>query len=76
MAVKAKNRKKLKMQELIKKSVRIKCRYCDLYGNCKTQKSKEKSEDMGITTYCTLTPNKPKKKIKKKPKRKFKANKA
>lgn len=68
MAVKAKNRKKNKMKELISKSVKIKCEYCELYGNCKTQLNKEKSEQMGIITYCTLTPNKLKKKTKKKKK--------
>lgn len=65
MAVKAKKRKKNKIQELISKSIRIKCCYCDLKGNCKTQASKEKSENMGFTTYCTMTPNVPKKQKKK-----------
>lgn len=62
MAVKAKNRKKLKMAELIKNSTKIKCCYCDLSGSCSLQSSKEKSESMGIITHCTLTPNTKKKK--------------
>lgn len=65
MAVKAKNRKKNKIKELISNSIRIKCCYCDLKGQCKTQESKEKSENMGFTTYCTMTPNVPKKQKKK-----------
>ncbi len=62
MAVKAKNQKKLKMAELIKNSTKIKCCYCDLSGECSLQASKEKSENMGIITHCTLTPNTKKKK--------------
>lgn len=57
MAVKQKNRKKLIMNELVNKSTKIKCCYCDLSGKCKVQASKEKSESMGIITHCTLTPN-------------------
>jgi hypothetical protein len=62
MAVKAKNKKKLQMAELIKNSTKIKCCYCDLSGKCSLQASKEKSENMGIITHCTLTPNTKKKK--------------
>ena len=65
MAVKAKNRKKAKMAELVKKSTKIKCCYCDLNGKCKSQSSKEKSESLNIITHCTLTPNVPTKKRKK-----------
>ena len=57
MAVKAKNRKKSKMEELINNSTKIKCCYCDLNGKCNLQPSKEKSEALGIITHCTLTPN-------------------
>lgn len=57
MAVKAKNKKKLHMEELVKNSTKIKCCYCDLSGSCSLQASKEKSENMGIITHCTLTPN-------------------
>ena len=66
MAVKAKNRKKEKMQILIDNSTKIKCCYCDLNGKCKTQASKEKSESLGIITHCTLTPNVAKKRKKSK----------
>ena len=57
MAVKAKKRKKLRMQELIKNSKKIKCCYCDICDTCTVRAQKEKSENMGIITHCTLTPN-------------------
>lgn len=60
MAVKARNRKKQKMLSIISNSKKIACRHCVLYGNCSTQEYKEKSEEMGIITYCLLTPNKEK----------------
>lgn len=63
MAVKSRNRKKQNMMDLINNSKKIACRHCDLFGNCSSQEYKEKSELMGITTYCALTPNK--KKVKK-----------
>lgn len=66
MAVKAKNRKKAKMQILIDNSTKIKCCYCDLNGKCKLQVSKEKSESLNIITHCTLTPNVAKKRKKSK----------
>lgn len=71
MAVKARNRKRKKMQDLMKNSKCIKCCYCDSKDTCPVRKQKEKSENMGIMTHCTLTPNiftkkkKKKKKIKK-----------
>ena len=74
MAVKAKNKKKQKMAELIKNSTKIKCCYCDLSGKCSLQASKEKSEAMGIITHCTLTPNTKKKKKPVKRKRTTKNN--
>lgn len=64
MAVKAKNQKRNRADELIKNSVKIKCCYCDLSGKCTLQPSKEKSENMGIITHCTLTPNVKKRKTK------------
>lgn len=64
MAVKARNRKKQNILNFINNSKKIACRHCVLCGNCSTQKQKEKSEDMGITTYCSLTPNKEKSKNK------------
>jgi CobQ-like glutamine amidotransferase family enzyme len=66
MAVKRKNEKKAKMQELISNSRKIKCCYCDLNGKCHVQASKEKSESLGIITHCTLTPNVAVKKVNKK----------
>lgn len=57
MAVKAKNRKKLRMQELIKNSKKIKCCYCEICDTCNVRAQKEKSENMEIITHCTLTPN-------------------
>jgi hypothetical protein len=65
MSVKRKNEKRNKLDELYKKSVKIKCIYCDSKDDCRFRKNKEKSEDMGITTYCTMTPNKPKSFLKK-----------
>jgi|GEM_PF-6407070 hypothetical protein len=62
MAVKARNIKKQKMLNIITDSKKIACRHCELCGNCRTQEYKEKSEKMGITTYCSLTPNKEKSK--------------
>ena len=58
MAVKRKNEKKAKMQNLIKESKKIKCCYCDARENCRSRVYKEKSEEMGINTYCSITPNK------------------
>lgn len=62
MAVKARNRKRKKIEDMYNNAVKIECRYCDLSGNCKFQRGKEDSEKMDMMTYCTLTPNKPKKK--------------
>ncbi|MGL5458086.1 MAG: hypothetical protein ACRDBY_00565 [Cetobacterium sp.] len=53
------------MKNLMEKSVKIKCCYCDAKDNCKTRQWKERSEEMGIKTYCSLTPNKIKKTKKK-----------
>lgn len=64
MAVKRKNLKKEKMQKLISESKKIKCCYCDARETCKTRAYKEKSEEMGINTYCSITPNKKVKKNK------------
>ena len=60
MAVKRRNQKRLEKENLLKEAVKIKCCYCDIAGDCKRRKAKEKSESEGITTYCTLTPNRPK----------------
>ena len=66
MAVKKRKLKKKKMQELIDNSVKIACRNCSIKKDCKTRATKEKSEKLGITTYCTLTPCKRKRVIKRK----------
>ncbi len=60
MAVKIRNQKKKEREELMSKAVKIKCCYCQIYSTCTRKITKEKSEAMGITTYCTLTPNRPK----------------
>ncbi|MCR3758662.1 hypothetical protein [Clostridium felsineum] len=60
MAVKRAREKKNKLKELYAKSIKIKCCYCTINDSCKYRKSKEESENMGITTYCSLTPNRPK----------------
>lgn len=66
MAVKARNRKRLRAKENYEKAIKIKCCYCELNGNCERQAYKENSEHLGFITYCTLTPNVPKKQRKKK----------
>lgn len=66
MAVKARNRKKIRAKENYEKAIKIKCCYCELNGNCERQHYKENSEQLGFITYCTLTPNVPKKQKKKK----------
>lgn len=65
MAVKAKNRKRNRLKESYEKAIKIKCCYCELNNNCDKQRYKENSEKLGFTTYCTLTPNIPKKQKKK-----------
>lgn len=57
MAVKARNRKRIESEERNKKAVKIKCCYCDSKETCQFRERKEKSENRGITTLCTLTPN-------------------
>ena len=66
MAVKARNRKRIRAKENFEKAIKIKCCYCELNGNCERQAYKENSEQLGFITYCTLTPNVPKKQKKKK----------
>lgn len=68
--LKKKNAKK-KFAYLKENGVNIKCCYCDIRGNCKTQKYKEKTEALNIKTYCTLTPNKTKRFLKKNKNKKF-----
>lgn len=75
MAVKAKNRKKIESAASWAKAVKIKCCYCDSKESCPTRERKEKDENRGITTWCTMSPNivgKKKKKSNSKPKKNIK----
>lgn len=54
------------MKFLKENGVKIKCCYCDLKDTCKVRQGKEKSEKLGIKTFCTLTPNNTKTSKKKK----------
>lgn len=60
MAVKARNKKRLKMQEMVKDSIRIKCSHCLFSDSCKNKlkEVKLKSEEMGINTYCSFAKKK------------------
>lgn len=64
MAVKARKSKRNKAKENFSKATKIKCCYCNLSGKCNRQNYKENSEKLGLMTYCTLTPNVTKKKMK------------
>jgi predicted peroxiredoxin len=55
----SRHKAKEQMKHLLEHGVKIKCCYCLSKDNCKTRQWKEKSEALGITTYCTLTPNRP-----------------
>lgn len=57
MAVKARNRKRQESKDLLKRSMKIKCCYCDAKNECPWRKRKEESENKGVATYCTQTPN-------------------
>ena len=70
MTLKRKSQKRAKLDSLYANSVKIKCCFCDIKETCSVRASKEKSEAMGITTFCTLTPNKTKSFIKKQKKSK------
>ena len=54
--IKKKNAR-VRMSNLVDKGVKIKCAYCLAKEDCSTRIFKEKSEALGIKTYCTLTPN-------------------
>lgn len=63
--LKKKNAKKI-MENYKNNSRRVKCVNCTANDNCSLRKNKEKSENLGIITYCTLAPKKdPKPKNKK-----------
>lgn len=66
MAVKKKNLKSLDKKTLLKRAVKIKCCYCLSKDSCMYKSRKMKSEESGCITYCTLSPNRPKKFLKKK----------
>lgn len=61
MAVKQKKRKANERNTLLSRAVKIKCCYCDIKDSCTRRKNKEKLEESGCMTYCTLTTNVPKK---------------
>lgn len=65
MAVKQKKRKANFKKNLLSKAIKIKCCYCQSKDTCIYKVRKEKSEETGCMTYCTLTPNVPKKAKKK-----------
>lgn len=65
MAVKRKKQKRLESAASWAKAVKIKCCYCDAKETCKVRERKEKDENKGIMTWCTMTPNKKDKKKKK-----------
>lgn len=66
MAVRQKNRKSHSKKTLLTRAIKIKCCYCEIKETCIYRSRKEKSENSGCMTYCTLTPNIPKKQKKKK----------
>lgn len=65
MAVKRRNQKKTQLKGKYENAVKILCCYCQDKDTCSMRERKEKSEAMGITTYCTSTPNRPKSYLKK-----------
>lgn len=69
MAIKRNNEKKNHSKWLIENSVKIKCCYCDVAETCKFKERKESTEKMGIVTYCSMTPNRKKKKNGKQPRK-------
>lgn len=61
MAVKKKKQKANERKTLLNRAVKIKCCYCEIKEGCTRRMRKEKLEESGCMTYCTLTPNVPKK---------------
>jgi len=57
VAVKRKNQKKLLSEYNNIRAVKIKCCFCDARENCKYREGKERSENKGILTLCTDSPN-------------------
>lgn len=66
MAIKKKREKRNDRNTLLKRAMKIKCCYCLNKDTCIYKGRKEKSENVGLNTYCTLTPNRLLKKKKKK----------
>lgn len=56
--MKARRRKKEEKRWLDRNAFKIMCRFCDAKDACTRRKYKEKSEQAGIMTRCTHTPNK------------------
>ena len=57
-------------------AIKIKCQFCEIADACSRRQHKEKYEDAGYVTRCTLTPNRPgvgRKKRQKKAKKRVKA---
>jgi hypothetical protein len=54
----------------VDQAVKIKCRYCDIADICHRRPAKEKYEETGMLTRCTITPNRPGAKRKKRKKSK------
>lgn len=55
--LKKKNAKKI-MKNYKENARKVKCINCPKCDNCTLRKNKEKSENLGIITYCTLAPKK------------------
>lgn len=58
----------MKGGETMTEEIKIRCRYCDLRDTCNRRPQKEAYEKDGWMTQCSLTPNRPGKKKKKKKK--------
>lgn len=54
----------------VDEAVKIKCCYCELKDICTNRAKKEKYEEAGWVTRCTISPNRPGSKRKKRKKRK------
>lgn len=61
------------MKQLLKTkdAIRIKCCYCELKEECTRRIHKEREERHGLTTYCTLTTNRPQSRKKKRSKKRL-----
>lgn len=66
MAIKQRKSKKNFKDNLKKSAKRLKCCYCEAQESCIYKARKERDEERGLMTFCTMTPNEAKKKKKKK----------